>query len=167
MKFSFALIVILVLTASNTTAQEHQTEIGLMASLQSRQSDITLPIRITDRAMFGPSFSFLYVEEGGKDVGLGFFFKSYSRTGPESVLPFLSVRVGLMHASPEIGKSTTDYIGGLGLGADYFLTQSVSIGAEAQLNATKSDPNSNRFGNRGGFNLNTAMAVQLTLFFKP
>ncbi len=117
--------------------------------------------------MFGPSFSFLYVEDGGKDVGIGLLYKSYLKAERDPVSTFFTIRAGVLHLSPEIGQSTTDVLGGFGTGADYFISEWATIGVEAQLNATKSDKNSNRFGNRGGLNVNTGMAVQLTIFFNP
>lgn len=54
---------------------------------------------------------------------------------------------------------------GIGVGGEYFLGDKFSVGVEAQLNATHSSKTSSRFGNPGGWNINTASAVLATVYF--
>jgi hypothetical protein len=54
------------------------------------------------------------------------------------------------------GKSTTDFLGEIVLGADYFFNSHFSVGVQSQFNTTDSDIISLHFGNTGNINFNTA-----------
>ena len=99
----------------------------------------------------------------GNDIGFGIGYKSYLKSS--KVSPYFSPKAGVFINNPDKGKSLVDLYFGLGIGADYFFDPKFCIGVEAQLNGTKSDKMSARFGNPGGINLNTAAALNAIIYF--
>lgn len=66
---------------------------------------------------------------------------------------------------PSVGDGTTDFLVGWDFGEEYLFDQHFSLGADAQLNMTKSDDMSARFANPGKWTVNTATAVFATVYF--
>ena len=170
MKFkkSIFLLVILftiILPFSKTFSQKNNTQpkFGLTASLQDNQLDILIPIWINDKINISPGVSFIYIEDYKKDYSICLIPHFYLNRN--KVSPYIGARAGVLISSPKFNNSTTDYILGLCSGGEYFIDEHFSFGVEAQLNASISDKNSNRFGNPGGMTINTGMAIFGTIYF--
>lgn len=165
MKTFFLLILSGLLFGYNVFSQESENprKYGLSASIQSEQMDISIPIWVGERATIAPAVSILHVEDGGTDIGTGIVPKFYARMN--KIAPFFALRAATFFFMPDRGDNTLDWMAGGGFGADYFFDERFSIGIEAQLNLTFSDKKSDRFGNPGGMNLNTATAITASIYF--
>ncbi len=150
---------------SQTVLAQEKRSVGLSASFQGEQLDIGFPIWIGPKAVLAPAVSAVYVEGAGVDFGIGlaprFFFKM------DRLAPYLGGRAAFFLNAPsdEGAESTKDFLFGLAFGGEFFLHRQLSFGVEAQLNATISDELSSRFGNPGGFSLNTATALFASIYF--
>lgn len=167
MKTSFlmqTMLIILLLTGTlySQETQNHR-KFGLSASLQTDQMDIAVPIWIGDKTILAPALSILHVEDVGTDLGIGIVPKFYLRMN--KVSPYVVLRAGTLFFLPKHSDNTFDWVAGAGFGADYFFDERFSIGVEAQLNMTISDKKSDRFGNPGGMNYNTATAIVASIYF--
>jgi hypothetical protein len=137
--------------------------VGLSASWQSGQTDLLFPIWASEKLVLTPSLSVVHATDFATDVGVTLAVRINQGTG--SAVPYFGVRCGVLHRSPDEGKSLTDYLVGGMLGGECFLRDHFSVGVEAQLNAYVSDEHSYRFGNPNGTNVNTAAAVIATFYF--
>lgn len=143
--------------------------LGLTASMQGPQLGIMMPVWLGNSFTLAPAIDFKYAQDIGSDLAVALVPKYYFRT--EGVAPFISARAGAAFSFPAEGnhlseqENTTDLLGGLGFGAEYFFTPRFSAGVEAQANFTKSDENSSRFGNAGALNFNTATAASISIYF--
>ncbi|HEX2867041.1 MAG TPA: hypothetical protein VHO03_08355 [Ignavibacteriales bacterium] len=167
MKLFIACFITLICFTVSLNAQEQETttgqSLGLTAALQNSQMDIMMPIFLSNEVALAPSVGFSSVGDSFTDFALGLMGRFYINRS--RVSPFLSARLGLLLASPKDGDSLTDIVMGLGGGGEYFISRYFSLGVEAQLNISKSDKNSGRFGNPGGTNVNTASAIFATVYF--
>ena len=144
--------------------QAAQRTLGLSASIQAGQLDVILPIWAGDRVVIAPAFNFAYVEDGGIDLGVGVVPRFYLRM--DKIAPYVSARGGAFFNLPSgSGEDTIDWVVGLAFGGEYFFHPKFSVGVEAQANCAISDDLSDRFGNPGGLNLNTATAVLASIYF--
>lgn len=137
--------------------------VGCRVNLQSEQLDITIPWFLEPDLEIAPSVSFVYAEEVGTDLGVGLSLRKHLRAN--KVSPFLSLRGGMLMYTPKDGDSYTDFIAGIGGGAEYFFDKHISIGAEYQVNFSFSDEYSYRFGNPDKMNINTASAISITIYW--
>lgn len=159
------IIFCLMFVANIVSAQEisEERKIGLSTSLLKEQMDISIPIFTSEYYVVAPSLKVIYVEDAGTEFGFGASVKRYFRN--TKVAPFITGRASLFGLESKTNDASwLDFGFGFGLGADYFFDPNFSVGLEAQLNATFSDKNSNRFGNPGGTNLTTAMAVTASIY---
>ncbi|MFQ5605312.1 MAG: hypothetical protein ACE5HS_18760 [bacterium] len=150
---------------NQAVAQEEseKRKFGISASLQSSQFDILLPFWLDDKTVIAPAVNVVFIEDGATDLGIGIAPSIYLRTAKAA--PYISARVGSFLNNIEGGNSTTDWLLGLAFGGEYFFDPKFSIDVETQVNATISDAGSLRFGNPGGFNLNTGTAVIASIYF--
>jgi hypothetical protein len=168
-----AIISILFLISSiQMFSQEDLSEksFGISALVQDGQFDILLPIVLKNTGVIAPAIGFASVSKAGMDIILGIVTRFY--LNDSKVKPFLGGRAGVLFFSPSKPEgssidpeSTKDFVFGFLAGGEYFLDEGFSFGVEAQLNASVSDKNSRRFGNPGGFNMNTATAIFATVYF--
>lgn len=161
--FNFAAILIIVFTI-NLSAQDNTRTWGVSASIQENQFDILFPIWTGENNVIAPSVGAIYIEDSGTDLRLGLLDRIYFNA-TKSLKPFLGLRAGVLLSLPDGGDNATDFIIGLLGGGEYFFSNHFSVGVEAQLNMSISDENSNRFGNPGGTNINTATAIFATIYF--
>ena len=136
---------------------------GLSASFQESQLDIIIPFWMGQKVIFAPAIGVVYVEDGGKDIGLGVVLRLYTRM--TRISPYLGGRIAALIYDPEGQESITDMLYGILYGGEFFLVPQFSIGIEAQLNFIQSNKKSSRFGNPGGLNVNTATAVIANVYF--
>lgn len=157
------LCLVFVLNRASAQEQVIERKIGLSTSLQKEQLDISIPVRTSEYFVVAPSIKILYVEDGGTDFGIGASMKYYFRN--TKMAPFVIARASAIGLDPKKGHTMMDFGFGIAMGADYFFDTNFSIGLEAQVNGTISDKNSNRFGNPGGTNINTATAITASIYF--
>ncbi len=143
-------------------AEGGNTKLGLSASLQSDQFDIMIPIR-SEKFAFVPAIAFASVSDVATDLGFGAAVRFHMSEG--KIVPYAGFRVAVFIMNPKNGDSLTDYAYGPNVGGEYFLDDRFSIGIEGQVNITKSDEFSNRFGNPNGTNINTASSIFATFYF--
>ncbi len=157
-------VVFLLILFSHGLLSAKDRNVGLATSIQSEQAAISMPIWTGKKVTIAPSLGIVYREEVGSDLALGLLFKFYTRT-PKKITPYIGARVGALINSPEVGEGQTDWLLGVAFGGDYFLDDDFSLGVEAQLNLTKSDENSLRFGSPDGITINTGAAVTAAVYF--
>jgi hypothetical protein len=150
--------------AQTTETEPAKRTMGLSANVQSSEFGVTVPIFLTQRFVLAPAIGFRYFENAGTDLALALVPKFYYST--EKFAPYSLLRVGALMSLPSGDQENqTDFLAGIGTGAEYFLIPNFSFGVEGQLNATFSGDNSNRFGNLGGINLNLASVVTANIYF--
>lgn len=168
MKRVIILTLFVIFVACTTLFSQTTRKIGLSGSLQSNQLGISLPIWLDKDFVLAPSVGFQYAEKVGSDLSVGLSPRFYLKN--EQIAPYVGIKVGASFNMPDsdnaISQTTTvDVLGGVAFGAEYFISDHFSLGVEAQGNGTKSDKNSNRYGNPGGLNFNTATMVSATVYF--
>ena len=168
MKKIIVFILFLTFLSSGYLFSQAERTIGLSGSIQSNQLGISLPIWLGEKFVLAPALDFEYAEKIGTDFSIGlaprFYFKN------EKLSPYFGLKLGTAINIPSsdntIDEETKwDILGGVAFGAEYFLGDNFSVGVEAQGNFTKSDKNSNRFGNPDGLNFNTATMISATIYF--
>jgi hypothetical protein len=160
---------LMVVVSSTIYAQktDNEPKVGISALVSSiiegSQLDIVVPIWAGSKFVVAPSIYVLSIQDAGSDIGVGILLRNYFRKS--KVAPFICGRVGLYINAPKDDDSATDFLYGIGIGSEYFIDKNLSLGFEAQVNATTSDENSSRFGNPGKTNINTATAGFVTIYF--
>lgn len=168
-KLNYILLAICLFSLPFLANGQETRKIGLSASLQSSQIGILLPIWLGNSFTLAPTLDVRSTEGVGTDLIIGLVPKLYFKT--EGIAPFISARFGAAFNFPSEEniyaptEKTTDIIGGLGFGAEYFFNPNFSAGVEAQGNFTKSGDNSLRFGSPGALSFNTATAATINIFF--
>ncbi|NTW33628.1 MAG: hypothetical protein HGB12_13585 [Bacteroidetes bacterium] len=169
-KFVLITLVICLFTSSLFSQNDDNSKrtVGLSATIQSEQFGINIPIWIYKNVTIGPAIQLLYSENVGTDLGLGLVSKFYINNG--KVSPYVGIKLGFISNIPNETTivqqmATTDIIGGFAFGGEYFFDKQFSISIEIQGNFTKSDPESQRFGNPDGLNFNTASMISANIYF--
>ena len=147
---------------------ENMSGAGLSASIQSNQFGISIPIWLNGKNSLIPSFSVNVAESLGSELGIGLSLRSY--LNQNRIRPYLSPGVGVLFSLPsdaedEDAETAVDLVFGFGFGGEYFLSRNFSFGVEAGVNVSSSDEISNRFGNPGNINVNTATQVLVNVYF--
>jgi hypothetical protein len=161
------LLFVICFISINLFAQEPiKRTVGLSTSIQQSDLGIQIPIWIKNKATVAPFISFNIISDAGNEITIGIIPKFY--LNEKKLMPFVGFKIGDIIYNPPSSsgsKSTNDLLIGGAFGGDYFFDPQFCIGVEAQINYALSDDNSDRFGNPGGSNLNTAMAVTASVFF--
>lgn len=168
MKKPIVFILFLVFIFQGSLFSQDKKKIGLSGSIQSNQLGISIPVWLGEKFVLAPAFDFVYAEKVGADFSVGLAFRNYLKT--ETLAPYFGLRLGTAITIPSSDsaistKTMYDFIGGVAFGAEYFVGDNFSVGVEAQGNFTKSDKNSDRLGNPGGLNINTATMISATVYF--
>ena len=141
--------------------------VGLSANIQNSEAGITVPIFLSQQFVLAPAVGIFYAEGVATDISLGIMPKYYFESG--RFAPYAALRFGaiLNKPTPEIShaKSSTALMAGIAFCAEYFPIPNFSFGVEGQLNFTKSDGGSVRFGNNGGITANLGTAVTANIYF--
>lgn len=158
---------ILILFSTMLYSQESK-QVGISGSIQDNQFGILVPIWFGEKFVVAPAFDLKFAEKIGTDFGIVLAPRFYLKK--EKISPYLGLRVGALINKPssenEIDTETKiDLLGGIAFGGEYFLSDNFSFGVEIQGNLTKSDENSNRFGNPDGINFNTGTMISATIYF--
>ena len=141
-----------------------KNKVGLSAAIQKSQLDITVPVWIGANNVILPSIYAIYSEDIAGEVGIGIGYRSNFNN--KKAIPYAGFRIGALILMPKGGDSRTDLIAGPFFGGEYFIGDEFSAGVEAQINVSKSQKNSFRFGNPDNININTATLVYVTFYFK-
>ena len=167
MKKKFIPLGLVLFLLSNLSYSQSRISIGLSGSVQSNQFGILLPIWLGEKFVLAPAFDLKFVDKTGTEFSFGLAPRFYFNH--EKLAPYFGLKVGTIMNFPssdnDIDAKIFDILAGLAFGAEYFLTDRLSVGVEAQGNFTISDKDSDRFGNPGGLNFNTATMVSVTIYF--
>jgi len=159
---------VLFFLTTNSLFSQNEKKIGLSGSVQESQFGISLPLWLGEKFVLAPAFDLKYAEKVGIDFSVGLASRFYFKT--EKLAPYFGIKFGAAINIPssdnKIDNNTkVDFLGGLAFGVEYFIAEKFSLGVEAQGNFTKSDKDSNRFGNPDGLNFNTATMISATIYF--
>lgn len=162
-----ALPLIFILFSSLLYSQESK-KIGISGSIQGNQYGISIPIWLGEKFVLAPAFDLKFAEKVGTDFGVALAPRYYLKK--EKISPYLGLRIGVLINNPSSEnnidtETKVDLLGGLAFGGEYFLSDNFSFGVEIQGNVTKSDENSNRFGNPDGISFNIGTMVSATVYF--
>ncbi|MCA1761505.1 MAG: hypothetical protein ABR574_07265 [Cryomorphaceae bacterium] len=168
--FVFLFIGVFAFGQESENGDETTRKFGLSASIQSDQFGILMPFWVSEKSALVPSFQLNFAETVGLDLGFGLSFRQYLREG--KMRPYLAPGFGVLVAIPDKSGSEredlpnpVDFVFGFGVGGEYFFSDYFSAGVQIGLNGAVADSDSNRFGNPGGFNLNTASSVLVNVYF--
>jgi hypothetical protein len=165
--FNAMMAVLLFLSLSGQSQDTCRRTVGISATIQTSQLGIMIPIWIGDHFNISPAFGFLWGDKLGTDYTIGIVPKFYFRT--KKLSPYFCLRGGFAKFVPDKSNdtetNTTDWIAGVGFGAEYFFDPMFSLGVELQGNFTKSDKNSMRYNNPGNWNFNLATMVSANIYF--
>jgi hypothetical protein len=147
---------------------QSDVKVGLSGTVQSSQFGILIPVWLGEKFVLAPAFDLKYAETVGTDFNVGLIARYYLKK--EIVCPYIGLKAGTAFMVPSSDnywnqETKTDFMGGVAFGAEYFITDNLSFGVEAQGNFTKSGKWSNRFGNPDGLNFNTATMLSATIYF--
>lgn len=170
-------ILVITVTAFGQNQADRPRTVGITAMLTGSQLDIMVPFSVSQRWTIAPSVGYVHVADMGSDYRLGMKVRVLLTDG--TVAPFLGLGGTVIiaprtytHAISNQGPETMtesrtliDGIAGVLGGAEYTVNRYFSLGIEGALNATISDKGSNRFGNAGKVNGNTATSVYMSLYF--
>ena len=158
-----ALLISVLLIFGTAMSQPEKGAVGISVLIQNPQLDFVLPVWIADRFVATPLIGFSSISNQWNDYAFGLGVRGYVRK--EKLSSYLSVRFAVLIYAPKSGSSATDILFGPAFGAEYYFDEHFSVGEELQLNVAQSDSKSNRFGNPGGTNINTATAVTASFYF--
>lgn len=165
LKCSSLLLSILTLMSISFSQEVEDRKRGISSTIQENQIGIAYTYWLSSKSAILPQFSVLWVEDSGNDVNISCSIRRF-REGKNDVKPFMSFGVSLMRLDIKDESIVNDYVVGLGLGAEYSVTEQLSLAIEHQLNFAISDDESSRFGNPGGLNINTGTILIATIYFQ-
>jgi len=163
------LIIALFLIPVFSSGQDQGTRVvnkGLTVTIQESGLGIMMQFYLSDRFILAPGFEFAYGSKVGTDMVFGLFAKGFLRDNSK-IKPYWGLKAGLGYYNPKESDTSNqiDLVFGLAAGVEYFFNENFSIGIEPQLNLTLSDDESDRFGNPGGTNINTATMLTANIYF--
>ncbi len=152
------LCVIISFTASVAFGQGRPSEgsVGLRASIQSNQTNLEVPIWLTESISLAPVFGLNHREDSFTSLNLGVAPRFYQDLG-DNFASYIGARGILQRTSPEVGPEDTDFLLGATGGGEYFLDDHFSLGVEGQLNFL--------FNDNGNDAFTTGAAISGTYYF--
>lgn len=154
----FVLFLTLILSASSVYGQNipEKGTIGLSASFQGDQTNLTMPIWTSDNVVIAPLLGIVHETDSFTTINVGVKPRFYRALGDDfaSYFGFLGL---LQNNSPEFGDDVTNFLVGINGGGEYFLNTHFSMGVEAQLNFLIRDNNDDR--------ISTGAAITGTYYF--
>jgi hypothetical protein len=142
-KLSLILVTLFFVT-SIVYAQNRPDEgtVGLSASIQSSQTNLQLPIWLSENTSIAPIFGLNHQDDSFTSFNVGIAPRFYQNSGGDFA-SYIGARGLLQHTSPEVGDGTTDLLLGATGGGEYFLDEHFSMGVEGQLNLFLNDNGNN------------------------
>ena len=153
------LTTIFTFVASGLYAQNQKPENGawgLTASIQGSQTNLQVPIWVTDDIVIAPVFGLNHQDNTFTRINLGVTPRFYQDMG-SNFASYIGARVLLQRTSPDVGPDDNDFLLGATGGGEYFLSQHFSLGVEGQLNFL--------FNDNGNNGISTGAAIQGTYYF--
>lgn len=152
------LSVVLFFVASVSFAQNRPAtgKVGLTASLQGGQTNLQLPIWVTDNVSIAPVFGINYQQDNFTSLNIGVHPRFFQDLGNDFG-SYIGARGIVRYTSPEIGSDDTDIVIGPTGGGKYFFSEHFSAGVEGQFNFLVNDNGSN--------SITTGAAIMGTYYF--
>ncbi|MFP4369588.1 MAG: outer membrane beta-barrel protein [Candidatus Kapaibacterium sp.] len=147
-------------TAKSQTLVSVDGQVGLMASIQTQQYTVGVPIWFSESISFIPHLGFYSEEDIGTELGLGGALRFHFRE--DEIKPYAGFRLAVENTSPDEGDSTMDLLIGGVFGGEYFFNNNFSAGVEAQLNIINPDDHSPQYN---GLTIHTEAAVYMAVYF--
>ncbi len=118
-----------------------EDDIGITASINSGSSTLSMPVWIGDAFTIAPAFAGNWIE-GVDTYSMGFAARKYFSEVPDEVdkevFLFAAASGTYVLRVEEVNGNFSGWNAGLGLGAEFFFTRSLSFGAELNLTAAQS-----------------------------
>ena len=150
----FATIFGLSFTAQAQTTPATGT-FGIRANITG-QSSIELPYMLNESLSLAPYIGFSTTEDQSTSIGIGIRPRYYT-TSANALSTYFTGTLGFNNTSiNNTNGSVTDFMLGVGYGAEYFFSESFSVSADANLNS--------RFGDSAS-NLATVARVSASFYF--
>lgn len=153
------LFITLFFISSMAYAQDRPGEgsVGLSASIQHSQTNLQIPIWLTDNVTIAPVFGLSHQEDNFTYLNVGIAPRFYQDLG-NNFGSYIGARGILQHTSNDvIDNDGTDIRLGATGGGEYFLDDHFSLGVEGQLNFSINEGRNN--------SLSTGAAIIGTYYF--
>jgi hypothetical protein len=150
----FLLLSFLMLGTAQTVQSQNvpgEGTLGIQASIQSGQSDLLFPYRLSSDLSIAPLIGFNSVEDQGSNFRVGVKPQFYRDIGSN----FATYIGGLGIIRIDSNDSDTSFVLGFNGGGEYYLSNRFSLGVEGQINLTIDDRNA----------IGTGAAVAATYYF--
>jgi len=105
---------------------------GLRASIQSDNSVIMLPYRLSENTTISPALGLVWVEDESTTILIGAHIQRFLNPGSRFA-SYIGFKAGALHFSPDGGDSDTIFVVGPLFGGEVFLTPRISVGVEAGI----------------------------------
>jgi hypothetical protein len=128
--------------------------LGITASVQSGQTNLLFPYRISDQVAIAPLIGFQSVEDGLTRLQVGIKPQFFRVTGSDFVT-YLGGLGMIRIDSPNVGDNDSSFILGFNGGGEYYLSSHFSLGVEGLVNIVLDNRNS----------IGTGAAVNATFYF--
>ncbi|MEQ8525453.1 outer membrane beta-barrel protein [Gracilimonas sp.] len=150
----FGIILGFSVTASAQTIPETGS-LGIRANITG-QNSVEIPYMLNESLSLAPYLRFTTTEDQSTSIGIGIRPRYY--TGSSNALStYFAGTLGFNNTSfSNNNNSVTDFMLGVGYGAEYFFSDSFSVSADANLNS--------RFGD-SATNLSTLARVSASFYF--
>lgn len=138
------LLVSLFFLATTAMSQNRAAEgiVGLSASIQNSQTNLQIPIWLTDNITLAPIFGLNHQENTFTSLNIGISPRFYQNLGSDFA-SYIGARGIFQSTSPEVGENETDLLLGTTGGGEYFLDEHFSMGVEGQFNLFLNDGGNN------------------------
>jgi len=156
------------LNAQNQNDNQSERSIGITANIQGEQLGFLIPIWVSSKIVLAPALDIQISQNIASDIGLGLLSKFYFKT--TALSPYVGARLGAFIYYPADNNTfntddSTDILGGVLFGGEYFFNRQFSAGVELQFNGVKTASNSARFGNPDSWNFNTGSLAFISIYF--
>ncbi len=128
--------------------------LGITASVQSGQTNLLFPYRVTDQVAIAPMIGFRSVENGLTTLQVGIkpqFFRAIGNDFATYLGGLGMIRID----SPNVGDNDSSFVLGFNGGGEYYLSSHFSLGVEGLVNIVLDNQNS----------ISTGAAVNATFYF--
>jgi hypothetical protein len=128
--------------------------LGITASVQSGQTNLLFPYRISDQVAIAPMIGFRSVENGLTTLQVGIkpqFFRAIGSDFATYIGGLGLIRID----SPNVGDNDSSFVVGFNGGGEYYLSSNFSLGVEGLVNIVLDNQNS----------IATGAAVNATFYF--
>ncbi|MCW9709082.1 hypothetical protein [Fodinibius salsisoli] len=154
------LIAVLFLATTSSFAQSRPDEgtVGLSASVQSSQTNIKVPIWVSEDIVIAPLVGLTHQDDNFTSINLGINPRFYQSLGNDFAT-YIGVQGILQNTSydSDVDDDDSDFLIGATGGGEYFLDEHFSLGVEGQLNFLLDDSDNN--------SIFTATALTGTFYF--